>query len=270
MFNQQHDSDYMNDERYIQLLTQLRLEGKIGESGQNSRAASSDFQISAQVTISTSQPSVENNLPPYSVLPSTPPLRRQQPASSFGVSRNPVRATLSAGASQLTGNWTLPFNTSPTVPFHSSSRVYVVFKGHNPGVKREWAQVTREISGYPGALQKKFPTLEIANSVFRRAKALKLVRGDHIPVESPPDLGIPHTKAEAILQARALDPAVQIRDFYVVSQGIIPGVYASWLEAAANTLAIQDGHADTYLSFEEAVAAWITMKEKGEIRQALF
>ncbi|KAH8833465.1 hypothetical protein DL96DRAFT_1703120 [Flagelloscypha sp. PMI_526] len=241
MFNQQHNSDYMNDEQYIQLLTQLRLEGKIGESGQNLHAASSDFQISAQVTISTSRP----------------------PATLFcsAVYSSPS----SSAASQLF--WGLK---KPCRSHVVCSRVYVVFKGHNPGVKREWAQVTCEISGYPGALQKKFPTLEIANSVFRRAKALKLVRGDHIPVESPPDLGIPHTKAEAILWARALDPAVQIRDFYVVSQGIIPGVYASWLEAAANTLAIQGGHTDAYLSFEEAVAAWITMKEKGEICQALF
>ncbi|MDP4185546.1 MAG: ribonuclease H family protein [Bacteroidota bacterium] len=48
----------------------------------------------------------------------------------------------------------------------SEKKYYVVWKGHQPGIYEKWQDCQKQISGYPGAIYKAFPSKEIAEAAF--------------------------------------------------------------------------------------------------------
>lgn len=51
------------------------------------------------------------------------------------------------------------------------NKVYVVWKGRQPGVYASWAECEAQVKGYPGAEYKAFPTREMAEAAFRETYA---------------------------------------------------------------------------------------------------
>jgi len=52
------------------------------------------------------------------------------------------------------------------LPMAQKNKFYVVWKGAKPGVYFSWAECQAQVAGFPGALFKGFPTLEMAQAAF--------------------------------------------------------------------------------------------------------
>jgi ribonuclease HI len=86
-----------------------------------------------------------------------------------------------------------------------SQKFYVVWKGHNPGVYRTWAECQQQIRNFPGALYKAFPN---------EAQAEMAYRGnvwDHIGKKgkgsTPKNSGAAGTATDANLDSWSVDAA---------------------------------------------------------------
>lgn len=53
----------------------------------------------------------------------------------------------------------------------AKAKFYVVWKGHEPGIYASWDAASRQVSGFPGAQFKAFPSREEAEVAFRGAYA---------------------------------------------------------------------------------------------------
>ncbi|KAH8797280.1 hypothetical protein DL96DRAFT_1721323 [Flagelloscypha sp. PMI_526] len=262
--------DYVNsDSEFERLLAVLSIQA----GQQPSMISQTGLSLSAQISVSTS---ASTSPPPYSA-PSPAILRRQGsqlPVSSNGQSvvdsqqpSAPVTPRRPNPSNTFRGNWISPSNSLPS---SSGKKVaYTVLKGYQPGIYDNWSMTNRQVHGYPGALMKGFSSRAVANQVFRRARALQLIRGPHIVIQQPPSVPVPSSAQEAQERARSFDPTVVIRDYYVVTRGIIPSVYASWLESSANTLGVSGALSESYSSFDEALHAWNDAVTAGEVEQIL-
>ncbi|KAH8802321.1 hypothetical protein DL96DRAFT_1718950 [Flagelloscypha sp. PMI_526] len=266
------DLDYMDDEQFSRLLATLNLQESSSQAETRSvestlriitlSANSGTIAISNSVSIRSRQgtpPPVYSAMTPPAT-PSRSSTRSTLPVHSFGPAL--------AGRSTLAGNWNLPFNSAQS-PGTASRKAYVVFRGQESGVFTNWSQTKRLVEGISGALHKSYPSLNIARSVYLHAKSWKLTAGNGSRVEQPPAILVATSREEAISRALAFDPMNVVRTFYVVTRGRIPGIYASWLEAALNVVGITGGRTEDYDSWEEANAAWHGFVNTGSIVQSL-
>ncbi|KAJ7035428.1 hypothetical protein C8F04DRAFT_1258980 [Mycena alexandri] len=155
---------------------------------------------------------------------------------------------------------------SPTTPRTKKRGAYTVFYGRQPGVFKHWfgvggAQV--QVTGVPSAVHQGYATVAEAEAAFNYAleRSWVAVRGSRPPSPSElPQTAIPTLPLPQDLTVSIHNPlhgaSPSTPKWYIVYTGISPGIYASYLECALNTLGLSSARYDSADSREEAERRW--------------
>ncbi|KAJ7053212.1 hypothetical protein C8F01DRAFT_1235939 [Mycena amicta] len=156
-------------------------------------------------------------------------------------------------------------------PRDSSRRAcFVVFRGYQVGVVDDWSAVQSKTSKFRCAVYSGYQSRADATRAFDHAVQAGLTS------TTPPSPG------ELVLRASKTPRPITAHDFslfgdrirargsqepwYAVYIGIRPGVYATWLEAALNTMAVQGAVFHKAESFDDAVQRFALAEAEGHVK----
>ncbi|KAK7031673.1 hypothetical protein R3P38DRAFT_2774171 [Favolaschia claudopus] len=142
---------------------------------------------------------------------------------------------------------------------HDRKTYLILIGAPGVGVYEHYKAVQRALAGYPKAIWCSFLTLEEANAAWSHARALGWT-GDSKPLKLPaPRSHVPLPAA----RNHPPSPLVNGTDWYVVSAGVNPGVYSSYLEAKLNCWNVVDAAMKKYGTRVLAEAAYQRALDKG-------
>ncbi|KAJ6499620.1 hypothetical protein C8R47DRAFT_1211929 [Mycena vitilis] len=152
---------------------------------------------------------------------------------------------------------------------------HVVFFGRRPGVYREWFGPTgaeKEVTKAKGAVHQGYSSVGEADAAYEYADehgwtGVRTSRPSS-PSSPPvplPDLPIPQRfDAETHNPLHGATPSNPL--WHVVYAGITPGIYASYLECALNTVGLSGASYESAATREEALISWAIAESAGRIR----
>ncbi|KAJ7983073.1 hypothetical protein DFH06DRAFT_1318532 [Mycena polygramma] len=152
---------------------------------------------------------------------------------------------------------------------------HAVFFGRHPGVYPEWYGPTgaeKEVKKVKGAIHQGYSSVPEASAAYAYAEqhgwtGVRTSRPSSPSRPPPPipDLPVPHRfDAETHNPLHGATASTPV--WHVVYAGITPGIYASYLECALNTLALSGASYDSATTREEAVESWTIAERAGRIR----
>ncbi|KAJ7062240.1 hypothetical protein C8F01DRAFT_1284703 [Mycena amicta] len=146
---------------------------------------------------------------------------------------------------------------------------FVVFRGHQAGVMDDWAAVETAIRKFSGAVYCGYQSRADATRAFNHAlEAGWTSTTPHSPGELPmaPDkTPRPITTYDLSLFGDRVRARGSQETWYVVYVGIRPGVYATWLETALNTIAVHGSVFHKAESFEAAAQKFAQATVEGNV-----
>ncbi|KAJ7066044.1 hypothetical protein C8F01DRAFT_1079734 [Mycena amicta] len=197
--------------------------------------------------------------PPSAEQPSVPPaVRREYIFSSPTVA--PTRTTEWSEAAQNTqGVRNAQVRVVSQQPARRKRTVcWTVFRGRTIGVFASWDLAQAATSGFRLAIYHGYSDLTSARQAFDYAEAHHYMatrpqdRGLPLPLDQiPTSIVTAHGVDEARLQPRAPDDL-----WYIVYQGVNPGIYPTYLEAALNTNGIRLTAHDSRETLSDAITAF--------------
>ena len=95
-------------------------------------------------------------------------------------------------------------------------RFYAVAVGLRPGIYRSWAESSKQVNGYKGAVHESFPTLEEAQ-FFMRMHRQHIPNRAHIPFPSAPK-----PPPEEYVRSSSMAPAIHIAPAYITREQFAP------------------------------------------------
>ncbi|KAJ7602611.1 hypothetical protein DFH06DRAFT_1347780 [Mycena polygramma] len=216
--------------------------------------------------------------PPPDYTPPATPRSAQRPRYQF---QSPTATGLTAAWSEASFHTQGTSNGRVTALSKQRKRrgrrkSHAVFYGRLPGVYKEWEgehgaeiQVTR----VRGALHQGYESPEEAEAAFHYAQQHSWTgeRDSRSPSPSSsarlsiPALPLPLTSEDDNHAPNPLQ-GTKAPHWHIVYAGITPGVYASFLECALNTIGLSGASYDSTDSFEEAQRLWLDAVTAGEVR----
>ncbi|KAJ7456840.1 hypothetical protein B0H11DRAFT_2243720 [Mycena galericulata] len=144
---------------------------------------------------------------------------------------------------------------------------YAVFYGRRAGVYEHWygpAGAEIQVRGVSYSLYQGYATVSQAEAAFEYARQRSWIS----PAESSTPLipSLPTPQASDSLTINALHGGIFTPKWHIVYAGITPGIYASYLECALNTLGIPSAEYDSAVTHEEAQERWRDAVQTGRIR----
>ncbi|KAJ7490097.1 hypothetical protein B0H11DRAFT_2229614 [Mycena galericulata] len=142
---------------------------------------------------------------------------------------------------------------------------YAVFYGLRAGVYEQWfgpAGAEIQVRGVRYSLYQGYATLAQAEAAFEYARQRSWVSPTIAPTASIPSL----PQASGALTVNPLHGGIITPKWHIVYAGITPGIYASYLECALNTLGIPSSSYDSAVTHEEAEERWREATRTGRIR----
>ncbi|KAJ7615077.1 hypothetical protein DFH06DRAFT_1343930 [Mycena polygramma] len=230
-----------------------------------------------------STPPATPRRPPQASAASTPPAtpRRPPQASSSSSAASTLYTYTSPRASGTSRHWSEAANATQGSP---NSRVralrkskvrkppavaYAVFRGRTIGVMSSWSDVEAATSGVRFALQQGYSRQEDAEAVFEFADnngwTCRGTRWSTIPI-SPDQAPLPLPDSASLPPAHGLSSFRRDDDlWYVVYQGVNPGVFSTSLECSLNTLGVACASHDSAPSYDEARRNFRRALGRGEV-----
>ncbi|KAJ7684869.1 hypothetical protein DFH06DRAFT_1313263 [Mycena polygramma] len=185
----------------------------------------------------------------------------------------------------LTTSWAEAADETQGVPGGSTRRLtpkkkrkpksggYAVFFGREPGAYRLWyGEAEPLINGVSGSLYQGYPTYDLATAAYEYARdqgwtrvltTSRLVLLDSTVLPPIPRLPTPARPTDTI------NPLHVEGDgrWYVVTCGIVPGVYQSSLECSLNTLGLRCAVHDSFATKELALREFREASANGRVKR---
>ncbi|KAJ7601288.1 hypothetical protein DFH06DRAFT_1353505 [Mycena polygramma] len=258
------------------------------------------FCASAIAPLSPMPPTVDSP-PPYSEVdtlivglgnvnltaePHRPPSSPQTPPRRRGAADSPQPSAReyqfeSPGRSGRTTQWQgVPNGRAQAVRSPARPRpkrgAHAVFFGRHPGVYPEWFGPTgaeKEVKKAKGAVHQGYSSVGEANTAYEYADqhGWTGVRTSRPPSPSSPPPPLPDLPVPQRFDAQTHNPlhgaTASNPLWHVVYAGITPGIYASYLECALNTVGLSGASYDSAATREEALLSWAIAESAGRIRR---
>ncbi|KAJ7450270.1 hypothetical protein B0H11DRAFT_2246838 [Mycena galericulata] len=144
---------------------------------------------------------------------------------------------------------------------------YVVFYGLRPGVYLQWfgpAGAEVQVRGVRYSLHQGYATVSQARAAFEYAQQRSWI--SHLPnAPTAPIPSLPTPQIPNALTPNPLHGGIFAPKWHIVYAGITPGIYASYLECALNTIGISSASYDSADTLEEAQERWREATRSGSI-----
>ncbi|KAJ7050215.1 hypothetical protein C8F01DRAFT_1264297 [Mycena amicta] len=147
---------------------------------------------------------------------------------------------------------------------------WAVFRGRNLGVFNTWALAEAAVIGFRLAVFQGYANVVAAHHAFDYAVAhgytstTPQARGLPLPLAEIPASIV--DASHAIVDEARLLPRASDDRWYIVYQGVNPGVYATYLEAALNTNGIRLSSHDSRETLSAAIAAFQVAQDRGDVQ----
>ncbi|KAJ7024359.1 hypothetical protein C8F04DRAFT_1192483 [Mycena alexandri] len=155
----------------------------------------------------------------------------------------------------------------------SKRGAYTVFYGHRPGVFEHWtgpAGAEAQVKGVKGAIYQGYSSQREAEAAYRYAweRGWTMVRPSSSSNPQPPIPALPEPSQSPVdgIPNPLHGSAASNPRWHVVYAGINPGIYASYLECALNTLGLKSSAYQSADSRKEAEQYWVAALANGDVR----
>ncbi|KAJ7605002.1 hypothetical protein FB45DRAFT_1042840 [Roridomyces roridus] len=219
--------------------------------------------------------------PPYSAIgiaitdtdTRTPPAYRNRTLYEYTAdAESPLRRTpdwSQAASAAQAGNGGSARALHPRNRRRSKPSVYVVFRGRHVGLMYTWAEVSQVIVHFRFALYQGYHSSSVAAATFQYAQAHGWVSTHDDPTAVRPvpreALPLPMATSATATPPATLSPREARDPWYVVYNGIHPGIFPNYLECALNVLGVDRNFFEHLDTFAEAQAKFAAAQQRGEV-----
>ncbi|KAJ7643845.1 hypothetical protein FB45DRAFT_861426 [Roridomyces roridus] len=151
----------------------------------------------------------------------------------------------------------------------SRPALYVVFRGRDVGLKDTWAEVKQATDHFRFALYQGFDSRSVAAATFQYAQTHGWVSTVDDPTAGRPVarglVPLPLTPSTTATPPPFLSPREAGGQWYLVYNGIHPGIFPNYLECALNVLGLNRNYFEQVDTFAEAQAKFAAAEQRGDV-----